>query len=76
MHMFPSISQLNDAHTQNGIDEVLDKPSNIFILNNSGWCVTDTIVPANKHGFLHCLIHDEVIVKCEQNLKHPRAKTF
>lgn len=31
--------------------------------------MTDTIVPANKLRFLQNLIHDEVIIKREQNLK-------
>jgi len=38
-------------------------------LNNSGWPITNIITPANKLQFLQHLIHDEVMVKRERNLK-------
>ena len=46
-----------------------DKPSLVMILNNSRWSAVQAIDKTNKDAFLQQLILEEVIVRCEANLK-------
>ena len=61
--------QLSDAADEEKIDQLLDKPSYSFILNNCGWSITEPVVPSNRFRFLQHLVYDEVITKRENNLK-------
>lgn len=51
------------------MDELLDKPSSIMILNNSRWSVVDAIDKTNKDALLQQLILEEVIVRREANIR-------
>lgn len=51
------------------MDELLDKPSSIMILNNSRWSVVEAIDKSNKDALLQQLIFEEVIVRREANIR-------
>ena len=64
-----SHTQLNDASTEDEVDDILDNPSYAYILKSCGWCITKPITLSNKMQFLQHLVQDEVIAKRERNMK-------
>ena len=48
---------------------MFDDSSSNCILNNCGWSLTQEITVANKIQFQQYLVHDEVILKRERNLR-------
>lgn len=63
------IEMLNDASTEDEVDDILDNPSYAYILKSCGWCNTKPITLSNKMQFLQHLVQDEVIAKRERNMK-------
>lgn len=63
------ILQLDEASTKDEIDTLLDEPANMYILNHSGWSITEPVTMANKATLLQRLIWDEVILRREGNIQ-------
>ena len=61
--------QLDNATTDNQIDNLLDLPTNTFILNASGWSITENVTVEKKYTLIQHLLIDEVITKRRKNLQ-------
>ena len=51
------------------IDSLLDLPTNTFIINASGWSITEAITVDKKYKLIQHLLIDEVITKRRKNLQ-------
>ena len=60
--VLPSV-QVDRTEIDEEIDHILDEPSGLFVVNNSGWSHTEAITVQNKTTLLQYLIWDEVINK-------------
>ena len=61
--------QLDVATTDDQIDTLVDLPSNTFIINASGWSITENITVEKKYTLIQHLLIDEVITKRRKNLQ-------
>ena len=61
--------QLDNAITDDQIDNLLDLPTNTFILNASGWSITENVMVEKKYTLIQHLLIDEVITKRRKNLQ-------
>ena len=50
------------------MDEVIDQPTNLSIINSSGWSPIEPVTHANRYRLIQCLITEEVIMKREKNM--------
>ena len=59
---------MDGANTEADIDEVLDNPSSMSIINSSGWDITVPINIQTKDRLIQGLIYEEVIGKRERQI--------
>ncbi len=64
-----SFMQLSETSTNDAINQLFDDVSFSSILNHCGWSLTEPLTQRNKLQFLHHLVHEEVIMKRDRNLK-------
>lgn len=60
---------MDNAATDDQIDNILDLPTNTFILNASGWSITENVTVEKKYTLIQHLLIDEVITKRRKNLQ-------
>ena len=72
MFHFP-FSQLDAAREESDIDNILDKPGNMAIINSSNWSPARAITIVSKAGLLQELVYSEVIDKRHHQLKSIRT---
>ena len=60
---------MDAATTDEEIDSLLDLPTNTFIINASGWSITESVTIEKKYKLIQHLLIDEVITKRRKNLQ-------
>lgn len=60
---------MDAATTDEEIDSLLDLPSNTFIINASGWSITENVTIEKKYKLIQHLLIEEVITKRRKNLQ-------
>lgn len=60
---------MDTAETNEEIDSLLDVPTNTYIINASGWSITENITTEKKYKLIQHLLIDEVITKRRKNLQ-------
>ena len=50
------------------MDEIVDHPDIIAIINASNWGVANAITHENRYEMIHHLVHEEVVTKRERNM--------
>ena len=63
------ILQLDNANSQDDINDIIDDPRYMAIVNSSGWPNTKSITTVSKSEFLQQLILNEVILKRQHAIK-------
>ena len=64
-----NILQLDNATSQDDINDIIDDPRYMAIVNSSGWPTTKSITTASKSEFLQQLTLNEVILKRQHAIK-------
>lgn len=60
--------QLDNAADTDEIDDIMDQPTSLSIINSSGWSHVEPVTHANRYRLIQCLITEEVISKREKNM--------
>ena len=68
--MYNLLLQLDNADSQESIDDIIDDPRFMAILNSSGWPVTRCVSLTSKAELLQQLIFSEVVLKRQQAIHH------
>ncbi len=53
--------QLDGATSKETLDEIIDYPAAVPLINSCGWPPTKVITLSSKNELIHCLVHHEVI---------------
>ena len=61
--------QLDEAKTNDEVDQITDTPTALFLLNQSSWSITEAVTMLNKSYLLQKLIFEEVITRREGSLQ-------
>ena len=61
--------QLDEAKANDEVDALVDQPTSMFIINQSGWSVIEPVTMENKASLLQHLIWEEVILRREGNIQ-------